>query len=175
MTVGLLAVAFGLVLALIPLVAMPAPAIGVVGLGGLLLVTAAATMGWRWLATLAAGIFLADYAAALALASAPLDVMSAVGFGVALLLLLQSVDLACRVRGATWGWRILLAELGRWIALGIGALGSAALALALARPLASLLPPSAAPLLAVGGALGAVLVAAAVIVRTARDRSARAE
>lgn len=168
--IGLIAVALAIVLALIPLFAAPAPAVGLGGLAGLVLVMAAVVAGWRWPATVAAWIFLADYAAALAFAAAPLNVMTAVGFGLALLLLLQSVDLACRVRGATWGWRIVLREVGRWIALGIGALGSAALVLALARSLAALLPPSIAPLLAAGGALGAVLIAAAVIVRAARNR-----
>jgi hypothetical protein len=172
--IGLIAVAFAVALALMPVFAMPVPAVAIGGLGGLLLTTAAVIAGWRWPATVAACVFLAEYAAALAMAAAPMSVIASVGFGLALLLLLQSVDLACRVRGATCGWRIVLREVGRWIGLGIGALGTAALALTLARPLAAILPPSAAPLLAAGGALGAVLIAATVVVRAARNRRALA-
>jgi hypothetical protein len=137
---------------------------GLVGLG----VTAVAIAAlWRWPATAAACLFLAGYAAALWIERAPVSVVPALGFGLALLVLLQAVDLACRARGATVGARVLRVTLGRWVGLGAGALLVAMLAMALATSLATALPAVASPLLAAVGGLGSVLVLA-VLIRRAR-------
>jgi hypothetical protein len=55
--------------------------------------------------------------------------------------------------------------LGRWIALGAGALAAAMLAAALATSAAAAVPGAASPLLAAAGALGCVWVLATLVRR----------
>lgn len=143
----------------------PAPVVAVAGLIGLLLAAVAIVTRWRWPATIAACVFLAGYAAGLWVESAPLNVVPALGFGLALVLLLQAVDLAGRVREATVDGGVVFSALGPWIGLWAGALVAATLALALAAVLATALPAAAAPLLAAAGALGSILILAALIRR----------
>jgi hypothetical protein len=167
---SLLAIAFAVVLFVIPLLTTPISAVASTGFVGLLLAVVAIVACWRWLATAAACVFLADYAAALWIAAMPVNVAGAAGFGLGVLLLLQSVDLACRVRGATVEASVILSEIGRWIGLGVGVLVAAVLAWALANSLAAMLPPVASPLLAAAGSLGTVLILAVLIVRATRSR-----
>lgn len=161
----LLAAAAAVALFVLLRLTTPAPVVTGAGLVGLLLAAVAIAALRRWPATAAACVFLAGYAAALWIESRPVNLVPALGFGLALLLLLQAVDLAGRVRGATVDAGVVRAALGRWIGLGAGALVAAMLALALATILAAALPAVAAPLLAAGGALGGVLVLAALIRR----------
>ena len=166
----LLAAGFAVALFVVPLLTTPAPAVAAIGSAGLLLAAVAIAAPWRWPATAAACVFLADYAAALWVASGPVNVVGAAGFGLALLLLLEAVDLARRVRGATVDAAVVLSELGRWIGLGVGALAAAGLTMLLASSLATTLPPVVSPLLAAAGALGAIVILAVVIVRGGRSR-----
>jgi hypothetical protein len=139
--------------------ATPARAVAVVGL---LLAAVAIAVLWRWLATAAACVFLVGYAVALWIERRPVDVLPPLGFGLALVLLLEAVDLACRTRGATIHGGVVRAALGRWAVLGAGSLLTVILTMELAARLAGALPAVASPLLAVAGALGSVLVLAAL-------------
>ncbi|MEX2222486.1 MAG: hypothetical protein WEG40_11880 [Candidatus Rokuibacteriota bacterium] len=163
--IRLLAAASAVALLALVLLTTRAPAVAAVGLVGLLLAAVAIAARWRRLATAAACVFLVGYAAALWLERMPVSIGPAVGFGLALVLLLEAVDLACRVRGATVDGGVVRAALARWLALGAGALVALILAMALAALLATALPAAAAPLLAAAGALGSVLVLAALIRR----------
>ncbi len=168
--IRLLAIAFAVVLFVIPRLTAPMPAVTGAGLLAVLLTVLAIGARWRWPATAAACVFLANYAAALWMARGPVNLVRAAGFGVALLLLLQAVDLTCRVRGTTVDATLVLAELGRWIGLGAAAFGAVVLAVALANSLATTLPAVVSPLLAAAGAFDAVLIVAAVIVRAGTHR-----
>jgi hypothetical protein len=161
----LLAAASAVTLFVLLLLTTRAPAVAVAGLVGLLLATAAIATLWRWLATAAACAFLVGYATALWIEHRPARIVPALGFGLALLFLLEAVDLACRVRGATVDGGVVRSVLGRWIALGAGALAAAMLAAALATSAAAAVPGAASPLLAAAGALGCVWVLATLVRR----------
>ena len=173
--IRLLATAFAVFLFVVPLRTAPMPAIAGAGFLGVLLTLLAIGARWRWPATAAACVFLADYAAALWIVRGPVNVVGAAGFGLALLLLLQTVDLACRVRGTTVDATLVLSELGRWIGLGAAALVAVVLAVALANSLATTVPAVVSPLLAAAGALGAVLILAVVSVRAGKMRQSMAD
>lgn len=140
-----------------------APAVAGAALVGLLLAAMAIAAGWRWLATAAAGVFLVGYAAALWIERRPVSVIPAVGFGLALVLLLEAVDLAGRLRGATATGGVVRATIGHGLALGAGAFVAVILAMALATFLATALPAVASAPLAAAGVLGSVLILAALI------------
>ena len=72
------------------------------------------------------------------------------------------MDLSARARGASLHGRVVGATLGRFIALGAGALAAAMLAMALATGIATALTSTAAPLLAAAGALALVWSLAAL-------------
>ncbi len=167
------AAVFAVVLFVVPLLTTPAPAVAVTGLIGLLLAAAAIAALWRWPATAAACVFLVGYAVALSMAKGPVNVVRAAGFGVALLLLLEAVDLARRVNGATADGTVVRSELGWWIGLGLGALVVALLAMPVATSLATTVPPAVSPLVAAAGALGTVLILALVIRRAGTSHRPR--
>ena len=152
----------------VPVLTTPAPAVAVIGLVGLLLAAVAIATLWRWPATAAACVFLADYAAALWLADAPVSVVGAAGFGLALLLLLESVDLARRMRDATVDAGVARSLVARWFGFGAAMLVATFSAMPLAIPLAALVPFAAAPFVAAAGVLGAVLALAATVLRPRR-------
>ena len=93
----------------------PAPPVIGVGLLAVGLSAVAIAAAWRWAATSAAVVFLIGYAAALAIEQRPVDVGAALGFGLALVLLLGAVDLSARARGASLHGRVVGATLGRFI------------------------------------------------------------
>ena len=162
--------AFALVLAVAPAMMLPAPPVIVLGLVGLLLVAAGAITRWRWPTTVAAGVFLTNYAGVLWVAGAPLDVAGAAVVGLSALFLLQSADLADRVRDAAITTPVLRAHLARGTGFALATLVAAALAIALASALATPMPSAIAPLLAAAGALG-VIAAIALIVKRAVSRT----
>jgi hypothetical protein len=166
--IQLLAAGFAVLLFAAPLHAAPAVAIAWTGIAGLAVATPAIAGFWRWPATAAAAIFLGDYAAALWISRASVDVVSGAAFGLALCFLLESVDLACRLRGATSDGSVIRAHLLRWGVFTAGTLLVVALAVTLARALASVLPSTTAPLLAAAASLGTLLSLAWVIARAQR-------
>ncbi len=159
--------AIAVALAAAPVLIMPAPPVAVTALAGLLLAGGAIATRWRWAATAAAAVFVVDYAAALWLADARMSIAGAVGFGLGLLYLLESLDLAARVHGAAVDTAVVRSHLGRWSAFGAATLGAAALLLFLAHALAAPIPPAVAPILAAAGALGVVATVAFFVTRAA--------
>jgi hypothetical protein len=148
----------------------PVAWVGLVGLG----LAAPGVAGLsRWFATAAACVFVADYALAVSLAPGPVNLISAVGFGLAVLFLLESVDLACRTRRAAVSAAVLRAMLGRWLGFAVGTLAAVVVAMALAAALAGSVSPVLAPLLAAAAALGAIGLLARVIVRAALGANSR--
>jgi hypothetical protein len=168
--IRLLAAVFAVGVYVAPVLVLPAPAIAVVGLPPLLLVAMGIAGGWRRPVTAGACLFVAHYAMALWVSGRSVDVLGAAAFGLALVLLLEAVDLGCRTRGATIGAAVVRAQITRWSILAVVTLASAVLTTTLAIPLASALPAASAPLLAAAGALAVVLLLAAVIVRAGRTR-----
>jgi hypothetical protein len=170
--IRLAAVAFAGVLFVVPLLSTAIPAVAVTGLIALLLALAGIALLWRWLVTAAACIFLSDFAAALWLAGAPVSILRAAGFGLALLLLLQSVELAQHTRRAAVGAGVARSQIVAWTGFAAGTLGMTMLAMAVAGAVAGSVPFAAGPLLAAAGALVAVLALAAAMTGAAR-RAAR--
>lgn len=168
--IRLLAAPFPVVLFLAPLLVMPAAPIAAIGALGLLLATVSVLMAWRAGVTAAACVFLANYAMAVWTRGAPVGVVGAAGFGLALLGLLQVADLSGYGRRSTVEPAAVRAHLGRWLAVTAGALGAVALAAPLATALATALPSAVAPLLAAGAALGVVATVAALIAQAGKSR-----
>jgi len=135
------------------------------GLVGLVLAAVAIVARSRWLATAVACLFLAAYAAALAIERAPLSIASALGLGLALVIFVEAVDLTARIRGAAIEGGVVRAALGRWLGVAAGVFVAAVLAVALAGSLVSAVPDAVAPLLAAAAALGSVLIVASLVRR----------
>ena len=72
----------------------------------------------RALVALGAGVAMVEYALALLLASGPQDPVGALGFGVALSLLLQTVDFEVRFRGAVVERQAVQAHVREWLETG---------------------------------------------------------
>ena len=110
--------------------------------------------------TLGASLILIEYALALWLSSAPVSVLGATGFGLALFLLVQLVDLAHRFDGAGLGASMIGAQLRYWIVISGGAGALAFLVIVVAGPVATVVPRGFSPAIAALGAaiafLGAV-------------------
>lgn len=156
-----------IVLFVVPILTTPRPAIAVPGAIALLLAAAGIVTLWRWPGTVAACIFVTDYAGALWVAGAPVSVVGATGFGLALLFLLQSVDLARAARRALVDAGVVRSQLIGWTVFGAATLGAAAVVIVCARVVAGAIPFTAAPLLAAASALGVVLALAAALTRGA--------
>ena len=148
------AAALALVLFVIPWTIAPGKPIAVAGVAGLALAAVCA--------------FLIEYAGALWLARAPLHIGGAMAFGLALLLLLASIELGRGCRRATVDARVLRSQLAGWLGFTTATLGTTLLGLTLAGGLAASIPSAAAPFLAGLGALGVVLALAAIVKRPAR-------
>jgi len=162
------ALAFALVLGIIPCAVAPIKPV-ILG-GGLGLALAMVGSGGLWRSPLiaAACVFVVDYAGALWLARAPLGMGGAVAFGLALLLLLASIELGRGCRRATVDARVWRSQLAGWLGFSTATLGATLLGLSLAGGLAASIPSAAAPFLAGLGALGVVLALAAIVKRPAR-------
>jgi hypothetical protein len=158
--IRLAAVVSAVVLLAVPVRVMPIHV--VIGPGGVAL--GLALLGivtlWRWPVTIAACLFVADYAFALAIAGPAVSLLPAAGFGLALLGLLHSVELARCARRAAVHRDVARSQILGWLVLGAATGAAATLALAFARGIAPALPFAAAPLLAAAGALGVVLALA---------------
>lgn len=157
------AAVFALVLFAIPWLTAPVRPILVIGVLGL--VAAAVGIGglWRWPVTAAACLFLLDYAAALWLARAPMRVDSAVAFGLALLLLLESIELGRALRRATIETRVVRSQLTAWSGFAVATLAATLLGLSLAGAFVASIPFAAAPFIAGAAALGVILALTAIV------------
>ena len=173
--IRLVAASFALVLCVVPLLMAPEKIVGVTGLVGLLLAAVGIAVLWRWPVTAAACAFLVEYALALWVAEASASIAVAPAFGLGILLLLQSADLACRTRHAAVDSAVVRSQIGHWVGLGAGTLAAAMLALAAAHGLAASVPFAATPFLAAAGALGMIVGLAVVIAHAARSASRGAE
>ena len=162
------AVAFALVLGTIPCAAAPIKPV-ILGAGlGLVLASAGIAGLWRWPLIAAACVFAIDYAGALSLARAPLGVGGAVAFGLALLLMLASTELARGGRRATVDALTIRSQLAAWLGFTTATLGATMLGLSLAGGLVESIPFAGAPFLAGLAALGLVFGLAAIVKRPAR-------
>ena len=124
--IRLLSGAIAAALAAAPVVIMPEPPVAVTARSpDCSSRTVAIAARWRWPATAAAAVFLVDYTAALWLADARVSIAGAAGFGLALLYLLESLDLAGRVHRATVDTAVIRSHLGRWTGFGAATLGAA--------------------------------------------------
>ena len=103
------------------------PALGVGGTGVLALSVPMVTAG--------ASLALIAYALALVIARPPVDLVAAIAFGAALVLLLALVHFAARVRGAALGPEVIATQVRHWlmiVAVGVvAAIGLTAAAAAL--------------------------------------------
>ena len=167
------AVVFAVVLFVVPLLTAPIRAVAVIGLIGLLLAAVGIAAFWRWPVTAAACVFLIDYATALWVAGASVSVVGAAGFGLSLLFLFQSMELARCVRHATVDTGVVRSQIVRWMGFGAATLAAAMLVMALAGPVAAAVPFATAPFAAAAAALGVVLALAAAMRNTTRGASRR--
>ena len=167
------AVAFAVVLFVMPLLTAPIPPVAVTGLIGLLLAAVGIAALWRWPVTAAACVFLTDYAAALWVAGASVSAVGAAGFGLSILFLFQSVEVARCVRHASVDAGVGRSQIVRWMGFGIATLAATMLVMALASPIAASIPFAAAPFVAATAALGVVLALAAAVTGATRGASRR--
>ena len=161
----LAAASFAVILFVVTYLTAPSQMVAVPGVIGLLLATLSIVTLWRWPVTAAACVFVSDYALALWVTEPSVSVVTAASFGLALLLLLQSVELARCARHAAVDIGVVRSQIIGWMAFGAVILGMAMLIMALARGLAAAVPFAAAPLLAAAGALGVVLALATALTR----------
>ena len=163
--IRLAATAFAIVLFVVPLVTAPIPPVAVISALGLLLAAVGIIALRRWPVTAAACVFLTNYAAALWIAGASVSVVSAAGFGLALLLLLEAVELARCTRHATVDSGVVRSQVVAWTGFAAGTLGTAMLVMALAVAVAAAVPFTAAPLVAAAGAVGVALALTLALTR----------
>ena len=157
------AAVFAIVLFAVPFLTAPIRPVAAAGVLGLLLAAGGIGGLWRWPVTAAACVFLIDYAGALWVARSPVNIRGAVAFGLALLLLLESVELARAFRRATVEARVIRSQLTAWSGFAVATLAVTLLGLSLAGSLVASIPFAAAPVIAGAAALGVVLALAAII------------
>jgi len=150
----------------------PYEAVLEIGLVALLLVATGLATPWRWPMISAACLFLTNHALALWGTDAPVDIVGAAVFGVALLFLLQLSDLGRGMRRASVGAGVTRSLLARLLVFAVMTLIATTAGMAIARPLSAAVPAVLAPLLATAGALG--VVTALALAATGAGRRARA-
>ena len=166
--------ACGLVAALVgaPLAILPSPFVVWLALPALVLGVAGVVTLSMPFVTASAAVALIEYALALLIARAPVDLAAGVGFGTALFLLLEVVHFAGRVHGASLGPSVLASQLRAWLltaALG----GLAAVVLTAAGAALQLVSAGASlPAVVIAGALGALAVSGGLILLVTRGREA---
>lgn len=157
-----------LVLFAVPSFTAAIPAVVAVGAAGLLLAAIGIIGRWPRVVTVAACVFLIAYTVALWISAAPLNVVTATLFGLALLLLLHAVELARCARGSVVDVSVVRSQLLAWAGLGAATLGLAMLGMTLARGTAAAVPLTAAPVVATAAALGVVLALALALMGARR-------
>jgi hypothetical protein len=157
--------ASGLVVVLvgIPLVILPSTIVAWIAGASLVAGLVGAIVGSVALVTASVVIALIEYALALVVAQAPVDVATAIGFGVTLFLLLEIAHFAGRVHGAAVGPTVFAGELRAWVMIAAaGAIASGGLVVGGAA-LRVLVPGGGLPAVVVAGAVGALAAGAGVI------------
>lgn len=147
----------------IPFTVAPIKPVAFIGALGLALVGVGLGGLWRGPVTAAACVFLIQYAGALAVARAPVNVGGAVAFGLALFFLVESVEVARALRGARVDGRAVRSLIGARLGFAVTTLGATLLGLALAGGLVASIPFAAAPFVAALAALGVVLALTALV------------
>lgn len=160
--------AFALGLLALTLRVAPIEPMAVIGLVALFLVVVGMAMPWRWPIITGACFFITNHALALWVTDAPVSVIGASGFGLALFGLLQYADLAQCTRAAIVGDGVVRSQIVRWVGFAILTLASTVVGLAMAGPLSAALPVASAPVLAAMGALGVVTALALAATRAGR-------
>jgi len=161
------ATAAALILFVLPQFTAPIPVVVGAGVIGLILAATGMATLWRWPVTAAACIFVTDYALTLWVAGPSVGVVEAAGFGLALFVLLQSLEVARCARHATVDAGVVRSLLVGWTGFAVATLAIAMLIMALAHGLAAAIPFAVAPLVAAACALG-VMLALAVALSAAR-------
>lgn len=156
---------------LLPLIVTPTRTVLLIGVAGTICAALAIVTLRRRLSTLAACAFVTQQAIAVWERGGAVDVVGAIGFGLALLLMLQSMDVARCVHGATVGRGVIVAQCARWAGLAFIMVLAAGGAVPAARVLARNVPAAFAPVLAVVGALAALWIVGSVIRGAAIGRS----
>lgn len=151
----------------VPYQATPTAVVAGAGTLALLLAALGIVTLWRWPVTAAACTFLTAYALALWLAGPALRILGAVAFGLALLLLLQSLEVARCARRAVVDAGVVRSQLVAWTGLAATLLGTTVVVIVLARGMAGAIPFTVAPVIAAAGGLGVLLVLAAALTRIA--------
>lgn len=164
--------AFALALFALTFRVAPIEPMAVGGLVAGLLVLVGMVLPWRWPIVGAACLFSADHAIALWVTAAPVNILGASGFGLALLGLLQSADLGRCTREATVGGGVMRSQIVRWAGFATLTLATVMLGLVAAGSLSATIPAAAAPMLAALGALGVITAVAVAAVHAARGRAA---
>lgn len=167
----LLAGALAVVLSGVPFLMVPVRAVAVTGGIGVFLVVVGVAARWRWPITAAACVFVTAYTATLWVTDAPVSVLGAAAFGLALLVLLQSAELGRSMHRAAVSAGVVRSQVVRWIGFSAATLAAAMLVTALASAGAASIPSAAAPFLAAAGALGVILAVTAAVIRVARQPS----
>ena len=156
---------FALVAFVVPMLTARPRALIVAGLIGLLLAAIGIATLWRWPITVAACVFSIAYAAAVWPAPARPSVGGATAFGLSLLLMLHSAELARCTRRSTGAAGIIRSQTVAWLGFAAGTLSVALLIMALAAGFVASIPIGAAPLLAAAGVLGTLLALGAMAMR----------
>src|SRR5262249_47235375 len=114
------AAGFTLVAFVLPLLTARPRALVLTDVVGLLLATIGLITLWRWAATAAACLLLVSYAVALWLAARPPSAVGPTIFGLALLGLLQSIELGRTLRHATIEASVVRSQLLGWTGFAMG-------------------------------------------------------
>jgi hypothetical protein len=162
MMAGLAAVV-ALLIAALPLAAWPSWSLAVLGAASAGL--SASAIAARSVPIVTAGATLAatEYAAALWAADRPLDVPTVIGFGVALFLLLETVDFMGRSRGVAVDARATRSVIRHWLAIVAIGVGSMVVLIAAATAARLAVPVPLYPVAAFLGAVGACAAAVGVM------------
>ena len=155
-----------LVLTGLPLVVTPSWVLVAPGGVAALLIAAGLIALSTPLATAGIAVSLIEYALALSIGTRPLDPLTAVALGVALVLLLQVVDFARRFRGAQVDAAVVTGQIRYWVRTGILGVMLGLAVTGLATSVVLPLPPAAYLVLVTAGALISVAGVARLLVRT---------
>jgi hypothetical protein len=156
----------GLVLAGLPLLVTPSWVLVALGAVTALLIAAGIIVLSTPLVTAGIAVSLIGYTLALSIGTRPLDPLTAVALGVALMLLLQVVAFAERFRGARVDPAVVTGQIRYWLRTGILGVMLGLAVTGLAPNVLPRLPPAAYLVLATASGLISVAGVARLLVRT---------